>query len=64
MTYMPKYVFPVGYFVEKLWWRHQMELFSALLPLCAGNLPVICELATQRPVMQSFDVFFYLLLNK
>ena len=22
------------------WWRHQMESFSALLPLCAGNSPV------------------------
>ena len=21
------------------WWRHQMESFSALLPLCAGNSP-------------------------
>ena len=24
-----------------LWWRHQMETFSALLALCAGNSPVI-----------------------
>ena len=23
----------------KTWWRHQMETFSALLALCAGNLP-------------------------
>ena len=22
------------------WWRHQMEIFSALLALCEGNLPV------------------------
>ena len=22
------------------WWRHQMELFSALLALCAGNSPI------------------------
>ena len=22
------------------WWRHQMEIFSALLALCAGNSPV------------------------
>ena len=27
----------VGYFT---WWRHQMETFSALLALCAGNSPV------------------------
>ena len=29
------------------WWRHQMEIFSALLALCAGNSPVtglICRL--------------------
>ena len=25
------------------WWRHQMETFSALLALCAGNSPVIGE---------------------
>ena len=24
-----------------LWWRHQMEIFSALLALCAGNSPVL-----------------------
>ena len=24
----------------KSWWRHQMEIFSALLALCAGNSPV------------------------
>ena len=23
------------------WWRHQMETFSALLALCAGNSPVL-----------------------
>ena len=40
------------------WWRHQMETFSALLAICAGNSPV-----TQRPVTRSFDVFFDLYLN-
>ena len=25
---------------KKSWWRHQMETFSALLALCAGNSPV------------------------
>ena len=24
----------------KSWWRHQMETFSALLAICAGNSPV------------------------
>ena len=40
-----------------LWWRHQMETFSALLSVCVGNSPVAGELPTQRPVTQSFDVF-------
>ena len=40
------------------WWRHQMETFSALLAICAGNSPVPGEVPTQRPVTRSFDVFF------
>ena len=46
------------------WWRHQMDTFSALLAICAGNSPVPGEFPTQRPVTQSFDVFFDLRLNK
>ena len=46
------------------WWRHQMETFSALLALCAGNSPVTGEFSSQRPVTRSFDVFFDLRLNK
>ena len=46
------------------WWRHQMETFSALLTICAGNSPVTGEFPTQRPVTRSFDVFFHLWLNK
>ena len=38
------------------WWHHQMETFSALL----GFVREI----SQRPVTQSFDVFFVLRLNK
>ena len=45
-------------------WRHQMEIFSALLAFCAGNSPVTGEFSAQRPVRRSFDVFFDLLLNK
>ena len=41
---------------EYQWWRHQKEIFSALLAICAGN--------SQRPVTRSFDVFFDLRLNK
>ena len=46
------------------WWRHQMETFSALLAICAGNSPVSGEFPTQRPSTRSFDVFFFLRLNK
>ena len=41
-----------------------MEPFSALLAVCEGNSPVISEFPAQRPVTRSFDVFFYLRLNK
>ena len=46
------------------WWHHQMETFSALLALCAGNSQVTGEFPSQRPVTRSFDVFFDLCLNK
>ena len=45
-------------------WRHQMEIFSALLAICAWNSPVTGEFPAQRPVTQSFDVFFDLRLDK
>ena len=46
------------------WWRHQMETFSALLALCAGNSAVTGEFPPQRLVTRSFDVSFNLRLNK
>ena len=46
------------------WWRHQMETFSALLAICAGNSLVPGEFPTQRPVTRSFNVFLDLRLNK
>ena len=46
------------------WWRHQMETSSAYLAICAGNSPVTGEFPAQRPVTQSFDVFFDLRQNK
>ena len=56
----------VGY--EYIWWRYQMETFSALLDLCEGNSPVNGEFPSQRPVTRtvtrSFDVFFHVCLNK
>ena len=57
---------PVGpiEYAATTWWRHQMETFSALLAICAGNSQVAGEFPTQRPVTRSFDVFFDLRLNK
>ena len=47
-----------------VWWRHQMEIFSALRALCDGNPPVTGGFPSQRPVTRSFGVFFDLRLNK
>ena len=41
-----------------------MEIFSALLAICAGNSPVPGEFPAQRPVTRGFGVFFDLRLNK
>ena len=53
----------LSYTLWKFWlmmiwsrWRHQMEIFSALLVICAGNSPVPAEFPAQRPVTRSFDV--------
>ena len=40
-----------------------METYSALVGLCEGNPSVTVGFPSQRPVTQSFDVFFNLLLN-
>ena len=45
------------------WWHHQLETFSALPALCAGNSPVIGEFPSHRPVRRSFDVIFDLRLK-
>ena len=50
--------------IDCSWWRHQMEIFSTLLAICAGKSPVLGEFSTQRPVTRSYDVFFDLRLNK
>ena len=46
------------------WWRHQMEIFSALLAICAGNSPVPGEFPAQRTLARGFYVFFDLRPNK
>ena len=53
----------VGYLVPS-WWRHQMETFSVLLAISAGNSPVPGEFPAQRPMTRSFHVFFDLRPNK
>ena len=40
-----------------------METFPALLAMCEGNSAVPGEFPAQRPMTQSFDVFFDLRLN-
>ena len=50
--------------VSTKWWRHQMETFSALLAIYAGNSPVPGEFPAQRPVTRSFDISFDLRRNK
>ena len=51
-------------FIHSALWSLQMETFSALLAICAGNSPVPGEFPAQRPVTSSVDVFFDLRLNK
>ena len=41
-----------------LWWRHQMETFSALLAICAGNSPVTGGFPAQRPVTRALMFSF------
>ena len=43
-----------------IWWRNQMETFSALLAICEGNPPV----TSQRPVTRGFGIFFDLCPKK
>ena len=40
-----------------------METFSALPALCVGDFPVTGEFPPQRPVTQSFGIFFDLRVN-
>ena len=61
VLYMPRDMLTVS---TVTWWRHQMETFSALLALCAGNSPVPGEFPTQRPVTRNVDVYFDLRPNK
>ena len=57
-------ILAIRIYCDVSWRRHQMETFSALLAICAGNSPATGEFPAQRPVTRSFDVFFALRLNK
>ena len=62
-TFRPCY-YPPSSLADYSRWRLKMEIFSALLALCAGYTPITGEFSSQRPVTRSFDVFFDLRLNK
>ena len=40
------------------WWRHQMEIFSALVAVCSGYSPVAGAFPAHKSVTRSFDVSF------
>ena len=61
VSYLIRYA-PLGLILDITWWRDQMETFSTLLALCAGNSPVTGD--SPHKVTRSFDVFFDLRLNK
>ena len=63
-SFVPLKINSARHVLTNAWWRHQMEAFSALLAICAGNSPVPAEFPSQRPVTRSFDVFFDLRPNK
>ena len=46
------------------WWRHQMETFTALLAICAGNSPATGEFPIQKPVTRILYIIFDVSLNK
>ena len=55
------YVYKRNSIIPDAWWRHQMEILSALRALCVpGNRGI----PLKRPMTQSFGVFFDLRLNK
>ena len=42
------------------WWRHQMETFSALLALCAGNSPVTSPATIHRTKPSDAELWCFL----
>ena len=64
-SYKPvlQHIYTLAYVPPSLW-GHQLETFSALLAIFAGNSPVPGEFPAQRPETRSFDVFFDLRLKR
>ena len=54
ICYLQMYVKVSFHSVTDTWWRHLMEIFSALLALYNGNPPVTGGFPSQRPVTRSF----------
>ena len=48
----------LSWFIQS-WWRHQMESFSALLVLCAGNSPVTGEFPHTKASDAEFWCFLW-----
>ena len=46
------------------WWRHEMEIFSAILALCEGNPPVTGGFPSERASNAGFGVFCDVSLHK
>ena len=55
---------PVSLVWEKVMMTSSNWNFSALLAFCTGNSPVSGEFPAQRPVTRSFNILFYMRLNK
>ena len=65
LRHIPKFVQIRSFYISGCrWWRHQMDTFSALLGLCAGNSPVTGEFPAHRPLTRRFDVFYDRRLTK
>ena len=47
---MVAYVMATKQYVPLIRWRRQIEKFSALLAICAGNSPVTGEFPTQQSI--------------
>ena len=53
----------MGQYVATAWY-HDMEMLSVLLALCEGNPMVTSGLPHKGTAVQSFDVFFVVIMNK